>query len=68
LTDFRSRLATIGISQTELRRWIENVTGHRLAPTTTSRWAKGHRALPPEMTALLAVIENPDLLAELKRR
>lgn len=67
MADFRERLAALGLSQAELRRWIEAVTGRRIAQSTTSRWASGDRRAPPELDALLAVIERPDLLRKLKR-
>lgn len=67
LSDFSSRLARLGLSQTELLRWIEAVTGHRIAATTPWRWATGRARISPEMDALLSVIERPALLDEIRK-
>jgi hypothetical protein len=56
------RLASLGLSQAELRRWIEAVTGQKVAQSTTSRAGRN-----PWRDALLAVIEKPELIKELKR-
>ena len=65
--DFASRLAALGLSQVQLRRWIEALTGRTIHQTTTSRWASGVHPTTPEMDALLAVIEDPDLIEELRK-
>ena len=67
MPDFRAQLAALGLRQSELRRWIEDLTGRQLHKTTTSRLVRGLHQPSPEMETLLAVIENPERLKELKR-
>ena len=67
MPDFRSRLATLGLRQSELRRWIETLTGRQLYKSTFSRLAHGKHQPSPEMEALLITAENhPAVLAEIK--
>lgn len=65
--DFAASLAALGLSQVQLRRWIAALTGRQIHPTTTSRYVMGIRSTSPEMDALLAVIEKPELIEELRR-
>lgn len=60
--DLPTRLARLGLTQAELRRWVEHVTGEAVAQSTTSRAGRN-----PWRDALLAVIEKPKLLEELRR-
>lgn len=67
MPDFAARLAALGLSQAQLRRWIKAMTGRRIDPSTTSRFMVGKRQPSPEMDALLAVIEKPELIEELRK-
>ena len=65
--DFAARLAALGLTQAQLRRWIAQLTGRTIHPMTTSRYASGDREIPPALDALLATAEkHPAVLAEIK--
>ena len=67
MPDFRTQLATLGLRQVELRRWIETLTGRQIHKSTTSKLAGGQHQPSPEMEALLITAENhPAVLAEIK--
>lgn len=67
MPDFRTRLATLGLRQSELIRWIKALTGHQIHKSTTSKLARGVHEPSPEMIALLDIAErHPAVLAEIK--
>ena len=68
MPDLPTRLARLGLTQAELRRWLEAVTGRKIAQSTLSRNATGETPPSPWLEALLVMLEkHPDLIKELKR-
>jgi hypothetical protein len=64
MPDFATRLAALGVSKVQLRRWVEAVTGETVAKSTTTRAGRN-----PWRDALLALAEkHPAVLAEIKEQ
>lgn len=67
MPDFRSALASAGLSQAAYRRLVERLTDRALDPGTVSRRARGVTETPAEAMALLRLLEKPELIEELRR-
>lgn len=67
MPDFDTRLAAVGTDRTRFRRWIEAVTGRPMSRDRAYKIATLGRRTSVEMDALLAVIEKPELIEELRR-
>lgn len=67
MPDFAARLAAIGWRPVDLQRFINARSRRQIAASTISRFVTGQRQPSPEMDALLAVIEKPELLEELRK-
>lgn len=67
MPDFAARFAAAKVKGPALRRFVEQLAEQPVARSTIRRWQKGERQPDPWALALLAVIEKPELIEELKR-
>ena len=67
MPDFATLFAELGIKAPKLRRRVEEISGLPVARSTILRWLKGERQPDPWAVALLAVIEKPELIEELRK-
>ena len=62
--EFRAALEALGLRQVDFQRLLAHLSGQPADAGTINRWAKGRRAVPPTVIAILALWR---ILPEAKR-